>query len=600
LILLSLSIFVYNSFNKTKLYVIERSIKIELDTIQEIGINIDKYLFQLLGDDFSKILEDNPNLQPEIELYLESINTSKHKNIILIKYNIDSDNFTVIADGNRDFNNRLVFGEQFKLNTKNLKNVVTNKQPISFQQDDKGFWQTYLYPILNDENRLIAILSIDFSIKNFSKINKNLSVLDNLLYIFILLLIMGGIFIIILSFIDYKKELKLKLISLELSQEMSKVKELNNSLEKKVEIKVKEIKRSQKYFETIFNTTRDAIAVIDTETKFLFSNKAYLNLTKLTNTELKQTTFYDLAIEEDREYTLKIVGEAFRRGFYHDLRIKYITKENNIVETSSDIVAMPDSGASFLLVTRDITLENKLRREKEFQEQQLLQQSRLAQMGEMISMIAHQWRQPLAAIGASSAKLRIKAHLNKNSNKLTIESTEKIDALTHHLSQTINDFRNFFKPDKIKSESSYTEMIDSVFDIVTETITTKNITIIKSLKTDAKMNIYVSEVKQVILNLLKNAEDILLDNEIENPTIKISTYKNKNMLILEIIDNAGGVPEDIIDKIFDPYFSTKTNKNGTGLGLYMSKTIIEEHCKGYLTVQNSQGGAIFRISLPKA
>jgi len=595
-----LSLFVYHSFGKTKLYVAERSIKIELDTIQEMGINIDKYLTRIIGNNFYQVLEDNPNFQPEIELYFESLNTSKYKNIILIGNNIYSDNFTVIADGNIDFNNRLVFGEIFKLNNKRLKNIVKYKKPLSFQQDIKGFWQTYLYPILDNENELIAILSIDFSIKNFNRINKNLSILDTLFYIFIILVIIGVFLIIIFSFIDYKRELKLKLISLELSQEMNKVYELNNSLERKVELKVTEIKRSQKYFETIFNTTRDAIAVIDSQTKFLFANKAYLNLTKLTDIELKQTTFYDLTIEEDRDYTFKIVGEAFRRGFYHDLKIKYIDKENNIIEISNDIVAMPDSGASFLLVTRDITLENRLRREKEMQEQQLLQQSRLAQMGEMISMIAHQWRQPLAAIGASSGKLRIKAHMNKNTNKLTIESTEKINSLIRHLSQTINDFRNFFKPDKIKSNSSYTEMIDSVFDIVTATISAKNITILKSLNTEEKMNIYVSEVKQVILNLLKNAEDALLDNEIEDPTIEISTYRNKNMLVLEVIDNAGGVPEDIKDKIFDPYFSTKTDKNGTGLGLYMSKTIIEEHCGGKLSIHNNTNeGAVFRISMPK-
>ncbi|SFV54975.1 Putative two-component sensor histidine kinase [hydrothermal vent metagenome] len=567
-----------------------------------MGINIDKYLTRIIGNDFYQILEDNPSFQPEIELYLESLNTSKYKNIILLDYN--GSVFTVIADGNIDFNNRLVFGENFKLNSLELKKLVQNKEPISFQQDIKGFWQTYLYPILDESGNLQAILSIDFSIKNFNRISQNLSILDTLFYIFTILLSIGVFIIIIFSFMDYKRELKLKLISLELSQEINKVQELNNSLEKKVELKVREIKRSQKYFETIFNTTRDAIAVIDSQTKFLFVNKAYLNLTQLTDRELKQTTLYNLTMEEDREHTINIVGEAFRRGFYHNLKSRYVTKDNNILEISNDIVAMPDSGASFLLVTRDMTFENRLRREKEFQEQKLLQQSRLAQMGEMISMIAHQWRQPLAAIGASSAKMRIKAHLNKNSNKLTIESTEKIDSLIQHLSQTINDFRNFFKPDKIKSNISYTEMIDSVFDIVTSTISAKNITITKSLNTDDKMNIYVSEVKQVILNLLKNAEDALLDNEIENPVIKIYTYRNKNMLILEVIDNAGGIPENIIDKIFDPYFSTKKEKNGTGLGLYMSKTIIEEHCGGQLSVCNTNNeegkGAIFKISMHKA
>lgn len=108
---------------------------------------------------------------------------------------------------------------------------------------------------------------------------------------------------------------------------------------------------------------------------------------------------------------------------------------------------------------------------------------------------------------------------------------------------------------------------------------------------------YPNELKQVILNLIQNAEDALIEKQIENPYIKISTYKENNQLTLEVSDNAGGVLEDIIDDIFNPYFSTKIQKDGTGLGLYMSKTIIEEHCNGELSVSNSTEGAVFRIAL---
>jgi len=559
-----------------------------------MSINIDNYLMEIIGDDFYEVLEDNPNLQPTIELYLESLNTSKYKNIILMDYN-SSCNFRVIADGNIDFRDRLVFGEKFIPKNIEWSMVVKDRHPLSFKQDREGLWQTYLYPILDDK-RLIAILAIDFSIENFNRIQDNLNMLDDTFYIFIIIVVIGVFVIMLFSYLDYKRELKLKILSLELAQEVAKVQELNNSLEKKVEMKVKEIKRSQAYFETIFNTTRDAIAVIDKETNFLFANKAYFNLTKLTNRELYQKSCYELTIDEDRDYSTKIIGEAFRRGFYYDFKVRLITKEENIIDVSNDIVAMPD-GVSYLLVTRDVTLENRLRREKEFQEQQLLQQSRLAQMGEMISMIAHQWRQPLAAIGASSAKLRIKAHLNKSNNEMIIKSAENIEGLIQHLSQTINDFRDFFKSDKIKRYSSYTEMIDAVFDIATATIHSKKITIVKSLNSEDKMSTYVSEVKQVILNLLKNAEDALLDEDIENPQITISTYRERDMVVLEVSDNAGGIPDNIISKVFDPYFSTKKEKNGTGLGLYMSKTIIEEHCGGTLTVENGSEGAVFKIKI---
>ncbi len=246
------------------------------------------------------------------------------------------------------------------------------------------------------------------------------------------------------------------------------------------------------------------------------------------------------------------------------------------------------------------TLESRVKEEvhkNREKDQHLLQQSRLAQMGEMISMIAHQWRQPLAAISSTSVALELKAYLDKTDKEMIIEHTQKISQYSQHLSSTIDDFRDFFKPTKDKKSTSYNKIIDSVLNIVQVTIENKNIEIIKDLNSHNEFNSYVNEIKQVVLNLFKNAEDVLLENKPSNPYIKISTFEENSKFILEISDNAGGVPKDIIKKIFDPYFSTKRDKNGTGLGLYMSQTIIKEHCKGKLSVRNSEDGAIFRIEL---
>jgi len=135
--------------------------------------------------------------------------------------------------------------------------------------------------------------------------------------------------------------------------------------------------------------------------------------------------------------------------------------------------------------------------------------------------------------------------------------------------------------------------MESVLNIVENSIDRNNIQIITAFNSDVLFKTYQNELKQVILNLLKNAEDILLEKNIENPIIRIETKD----YTLAVSDNAGGVPENIISKIFDPYFSTKTKKDGTGLGLYMSKTIIEEHCGGILSVSNGKEGAIFKIEL---
>jgi len=241
-------------------------------------------------------------------------------------------------------------------------------------------------------------------------------------------------------------------------------------------------------------------------------------------------------------------------------------------------------------------LEMRVRQEVEKnrqKEQQLIEQSRLAQMGEMISMIAHQWRQPLSAISSASASISLKAMLGKLDNETALEISTAISDYAQHLSTTIDDFRNFFKSNKEKQEITYTELIENVLGIIEVSIENKNIKLVKHLHSNKSFYSYPNELKQVLLNLIKNAEDILLEKKVENPTITIETDEN----ILRVRDNAGGIPPDIMHKIFDPYFSTKLDKNGTGLGLYMSKTIIEEHCHGKLLVKNDEEGAVFTIVL---
>ena len=290
---------------------------------------------------------------------------------------------------------------------------------------------------------------------------------------------------------------------------------------------------------------------------------------------------------EDIEYSLfqKIIN-AFNK-----MQDTIFKRENELQEANKLLIQK-----SAEISKINSSLEEKIAQEIEKnrkKDQQMLQQSRLAQMGEMISMIAHQWRQPLNAISAAAISLELKANLNQLDTETTVKISKKITGYAQHLSTTINDFRNFFKSNKQQEEVSYTTIVQSVLNIIETSITNKNITLIQKLESEKVFYTYPNELKQVLLNILKNAEEILLERAVVNPTILIKTYDNT----LIIQDNGGGIDESIIDKIFDPYFSTKTEKNGTGLGLYMSKTIIEDHCHGKLTVSNNEEGAIFKISL---
>jgi len=161
-----------------------------------------------------------------------------------------------------------------------------------------------------------------------------------------------------------------------------------------------------------------------------------------------------------------------------------------------------------------------------------------------------------------------------------------------HLSSTIDDFRNFFQSNKKKNKVTYNEIIDDALNIIEISIASKNIKILKFLDSTSIFDTYSNELKKVLLNILQNSKEALLQNNIKNPIIRIIIDENK----LSIEDNAGGIPQNILHKIFDPYFSTKL-ENGVGLGLYMSKIIVEEHLDGKLQVENIKDGAKFNIKI---
>lgn len=257
------------------------------------------------------------------------------------------------------------------------------------------------------------------------------------------------------------------------------------------------------------------------------------------------------------------------------------------------------------------TLENKIQlavEENLLKDKLLQQQMRLAQMGELISMIAHQWRQPLASIASTTIAMRLKLDLQKHDLNTPIgrdkfikyiyEQVGDIEKFSQLLNQTIDDFRNFYKPNKKLNLINIKEVIQKALDIIEISIANNaQITIVKDYRSNKKIYMHQNEIMQVILNILKNAEDNFREKNIQNKIITITTEDIANGIKLDICDNGGGICDDYIDKIFEPYFSTKSEQEGTGLGLYMSKLIICENHKGDIRVTNKNGGACFTIRL---
>jgi len=239
----------------------------------------------------------------------------------------------------------------------------------------------------------------------------------------------------------------------------------------------------------------------------------------------------------------------------------------------------------------------------------LVQKLRMAAMGEMLSMIAHQWRQPLSAISSTliGVDLRLKLDRYDMSDErerkaffaFLEERHQKIREYTEFLSHTIDDFRHFYSPHKEKRISVVTEPVERALVLMAETFSENGIVVKTEFDSRESVPMFRNEVMQVILNVLKNSEDNFAHRGTAHPHIRISTHSTQESVHIAICDNGGGVPEEILPKIFEPYFSTKEEQQGVGLGLYMSRVIIEKHHAGTLTVENTREGACFTIALPK-
>ncbi|SFV66384.1 PUTATIVE TWO-COMPONENT SENSOR [hydrothermal vent metagenome] len=214
--------------------------------------------------------------------------------------------------------------------------------------------------------------------------------------------------------------------------------------------------------------------------------------------------------------------------------------------------------------------------------------------------ILHQSRLAQSAIASASALINLKAQLNKLDKETALEVSQNIANYTQHLSATIDDFRDFFKQDKEQDTTNFTYLVKSVFSIIRSTLENNNIAVIEELNCKDSFMAYSNELKQVIINLVSNAQDVLVEKKVQSAYIKLKSYSDDENYILEISDNGGGISENVIDKIFNPYFSTRLKQDGTGLGLYMSKTIVEEHCRGKLSCYNTSDGACFKVELPYA
>ncbi len=364
----------------------------------------------------------------------------------------------------------------------------------------------------------------------------------------------------------------------------------------------------EEYEETIIESNNSAIIAIDWTSMITTYNKKAEEIFGWTKEEMIGTRnllniippkYKDLHTEAHKNYidTGKSCG-----AIDHTLELEGITKDGLIFPIQISFGSKwKVKGAIVVASIIDISKEKE-------QASMLIQQSKMASMGEMIANIAHQWRQPLSAISSSASGAIVEKELNLLTDENLKDKLEGIIKNTQFLSQTIEDFRNFFNQKSEKEDFLINKVLYDIENIIGATLKNTNIILVKNYDTgtDIVCKGVSSELSQVLINILNNAKDILLENDIVDKIIKISLTKKQDNIIIKIYDNANGVPMEILPKIFDPYFTTKHQSQGTGIGLYMSSEIINSHFQGKLTVSNETFkvsdkeyfGACFKIEIP--
>jgi PAS domain S-box-containing protein len=277
------------------------------------------------------------------------------------------------------------------------------------------------------------------------------------------------------------------------------------------------------------------------------------------------------------------------------------TLEREVAERKGAQEAL--AGKRLELETLNQTLEQRIADavgELRNKDQLMISQSRLAAMGEMISFIAHQWRAPLNNLGLVIQSVRQEYATGNLAPDQMARYVEKGMELINFMSDTIDDFRYFFRSDKMKKPFSVRESITRAMSLVQASLKDSNIAIAVDAEEDLQIDGYPNEYAQALLNLMGNARDALLERGVAEPLIRVRLFREQERAVVTVSDNGGGVDEAILDRIFEPYFTTKGESTGSGIGLFMARTIIEKNMAGRLTVRNIEGGAEFRIEVPTA
>ncbi len=369
-------------------------------------------------------------------------------------------------------------------------------------------------------------------------------------------------------------------------------------------------KRNNKKLHRLLNSTIEAIAIFK-DGKLINANDTLLQMYGYSALNEIKGESASLFVSSDQHAFLKEQLKDSRKpyelnmlrkdGSIFPALIRGTNIDSNIrISSILDLTELKNTQKELERLNNSLEEKVELEVEKNRQQQLLmLHQSRLAQMGEMISMIAHQWRQPLNTLSVLNQTVILKYERDKLDSNVINYFNENANKQIQQMSKTIDDFRDFFKPEKERVDYCINDVIVNSIDMLNVGFGQYNLVVQYENSQKIYSNGFPNELGQALVNIINNAKDALVENEIVDKVLVVDLEEDDDRAIITVKDNAGGIPDNIMDKIFDPYFSTKAEKNGTGLGLYMTKLIIEDHLDGKISVENSVGGAEFNIVLKK-
>ena len=375
------------------------------------------------------------------------------------------------------------------------------------------------------------------------------------------------------------------------------IKTLNTELEKKAKLETIKRKELDLQYKTIFDNAVIGIMMLDLDGGIINCNIAFENMLGFSKDELKEKSFMDITYHENRERDRKYFDAIKRDDIeFYQIEKHYVKKNKSTLLTKLIVSGIKDTNNNLkymLAMAEDITEKKELEDKQKEQENMLIQQSKMASMGEMIGIIAHQWKQPLNVLSILIQDLEDLYRYDE----LTTEELDDIVSTSlkeiNFMASTIDDFRNFFKPSKQKTKFNLLDSILEIEKILKPQFIKYNIEVKIECDKDISILGFGNEFKQVILNIINNAKDAIEEKKLTDGFIKIKSKKENNRVILTIEDNGGGIPESILNDIFNPYITTKGEK-GTGIGLYMSKMIIQ-NMSANLFAKNTEYGAKFYI-----